>query len=439
MLPRPGRPFKRTGGHPVVLPASRSAVRGAADAATPIKRLEYRALSVSTPTLEGLLYGQPTAFDEVFRSDTRVQGYTHDFYKYPARFSPSFVRFILESLTEPGDYVLDPFMGGGTTIVEAAVSGRKAIGTDVNALARFVTGAKTTPLSEGDIAEVRTWVQAVRTALVQGRATTQPTESPIRNLPVETYPFFATATELVGRLRFRRRRRFARCALVRVGQWALDGRRSLPGVVALSDELEKRVEQMLGGLSEFVSAASKEGVAKHKITAARRLMPYSAADPHLAQTLRRRKIRPKLILTSPPYPGVHVLYHRWQVLGRRETPAPYWIADIHDGNGASYYTMGSRSVLGLENYFTGLSSAFVNLKKIVAQDARIVQLISFSDAPIQLPRYVDAMAAAGFEETSAYGLVSRQVRSVPNRKWYNQQRLSNDASKEVMLIHRPID
>lgn len=35
---------------------------------------------------------------------------------------------------------------------------------------------------------------------------------------------------------------------------------------------------------------------------------------------------PGLILTSPPYPGVHVLYHRWQVQGRKETPAPFWIA-----------------------------------------------------------------------------------------------------------------
>ena len=385
------------------------------------------------------MYRKPTAFDEVFRSAIRVQGHTHDFYKYPARFSPSFVRFILDSLTEPGDYVLDPFMGGGTTIVEAAVSGRRAIGSDVNALARFVTGAKTTPLSEQDIAEVRNWVQAVRIAIAQGDAATQPTESPIRNLPVETYPFFATATELVERLGFRRRRQFARCALVRVGQWALDARSSIPGAVALTDELQKRVEHMLGGLSEFVSAARKEGVSKNKITAARRLMPYSAADPLLAQILRRRSIRPKLVLTSPPYPGVHVLYHRWQVLGRRETPAPYWIADLRDGNGASHYTMGSRSVLGLENYFTGLSAAFMNLKRIVAPDATMVQLVSFSDASAQLPRYLDVMTAAGFEETNAYGLDSRQVRSVPNRKWYNQQRPGNDASREVLLIHRPAD
>ena len=379
-----------------------------------------------------------TRFDEAFHSIGRVRGYTHDFYKYPARFAPSFARFILDSLTEPGDYVLDPFMGGGTTIVEAVASGRHAIGSDVNELARFVTRVKTTPLSYQDIAEVRGWVQDVRAGAATMNPDTQPSESPIANMPAAAYGFFAMATKLVEDLRFRRRRQFARCALVRVGQWGLDARTNVPDAEALSDELEQRVEQMLGGLSEFVSASRTVGVYKNKMTASRRLMGYSAADPLLARTLQRRQVRPNLVLTSPPYPGVHVLYHRWQVMGRRETPAPYWIADIRDGHGASYYTMGSRSSLGLRNYFTGLSLAFSNLRQIIATDARVVQLISFSDATVQMPLYLDAMTQAGFEETSEGAIVSREVRLVPNRKWYNQRRPCNDAGREMLLVHRPV-
>ena len=379
-----------------------------------------------------------TRFDEVFRSTNRVTGYTHDFYKYPARFAPSFARFILDSLTEPGDYVMDPFMGGGTTIVEAVASGRHAIGSDVNELARFVTRVKTTPLSCHDIEEVRGWVQNVRATAADMNHDAQPSESPVRNMPVAAYEFFAMATKLVEGLRFRRRQQFARCALVRVGQWGLDARTNTPDAVALGDELEQRVELMLAGLRELVSAARAEGVYKNKITATRRLMAHSAADSLLARTLQRRHIRPKLVLTSPPYPGVHVLYHRWQVMGRRETPAPYWIADLRDGHGASYYTMGSRSSLGLRNYFTGLSLAFSNLKQIIATDARVVQLISFSNASEQMPLYLAVMTQAGFEETSEGAIVSREVRLVPNRKWYNQQRPCNDASREVLLVHRPV-
>ena len=384
------------------------------------------------------MYSATVQFDKVFHSTTRVEGYTHDFYKYPARFSPSFVRFVLHSLTEPGDYVLDPFMGGGTTIVEATASGRHAIGTDVNELAHFVTRVKTTPLSERDIAEVRGWVRDVRNSTVNMDLYTQIGEVPVRNMPVVIYPFFATAMKLVKQLQFPRRRQFARCALVRVGQWALDSKVAIPEVGALSDELEQRVEKMIRGLGEFITAARIEGIHKNKITATRRLMAFSAANPALVQTLRRRQIRPKLILTSPPYPGVHVLYHRWQVLGRRETPAPYWLADIRDGHGASYYTMGSRSELGLRNYFIRLSAAFGNLRKIVAPDATVVQLISFSDSAVQLPLYLDVMNTAGFEEMNIESIGSRKTRSVPNRKWYNQKRTSNDAGREILLVHRPL-
>jgi hypothetical protein len=46
-----------------------------------------------------------------------VRGLTHNFYRYPARFSPVFVRAAIEAFTVPGDLVLDNHVGGGTTLV----------------------------------------------------------------------------------------------------------------------------------------------------------------------------------------------------------------------------------------------------------------------------------------------------------------------------------
>ena len=376
-------------------------------------------------------------FIRVFESPDRVQGFTHDFYKYPARFSPNFTRYIIEEFTKPGDYVLDPFMGGGTTIVEAMSSGRRVIGSDINELSRFVTIAKTTPMSRRDISEIRSWVLSVRDVSESHDADSPPGEIPIRNMPAEAFPFFSTATRLAESLLFPRQQHFARCSLLRVGQWALDASSTIPKADELCDALEDRVERMLSGLAEFVSASAEKGVHKNKITGTRKLLGCSASDPLLVQTLQSKMIQPKLVLTSPPYPGVHILYHRWQVLGRRETPAPYWIAGIRDGLGESHYTMGSRTELGLTNYFRGIKSAFTNIRRVVDQDSRIVQLISFSDSASQLPRYLETMQAAGFEETNEGCIGSRQVRLVPNRKWYTRKRPQNDASREVMLIHRP--
>ena len=37
------------------------------------------------------------------RDTEPVRGLTHGFYKYPARFSPAFVRAAIETFTKPGD------------------------------------------------------------------------------------------------------------------------------------------------------------------------------------------------------------------------------------------------------------------------------------------------------------------------------------------------
>jgi DNA modification methylase len=61
------------------------------------------------------------------------------------------VRAAIEAFSSPGDLVLDPYMGGGTTIVEAIASDRRAVGSNINSLAVLVAKAKTTYLSYDDV------------------------------------------------------------------------------------------------------------------------------------------------------------------------------------------------------------------------------------------------------------------------------------------------
>jgi hypothetical protein len=149
---------------------------------------------------------------------------------------------------------------------------------------------------------------------------------------------------------------------------------------------------------------------------------------------------PRLVLTSPPYPGVHVMYHRWQVLGRRETPAPFWIANSLDGNAPSYYTFGDRQHPGLKTYFDAARAAFGSLARLADARTLFVQMVAFSDSSWQLPEYLETMRAGGLVEVPMLDLANaedgRLWRSVPNRKWYANQRGDGGASKEVVLFHR---
>ena len=98
-------------------------------------------------------------------NDKAVCGLTHNFYRYPARFSPIFANQVITAFTEPGDYILDPFVGGGTTLVEARALGRRGIGVDINSLATFITQAKTTLLAPKDILEIQKWSESIHTKL----------------------------------------------------------------------------------------------------------------------------------------------------------------------------------------------------------------------------------------------------------------------------------
>jgi len=71
---------------------------------------------------------------------------TNDFHPYFAAFPPLLVKKILEKYSQKEDIVFDPFMGGGSTIVESFTLKRNSIGNDISPLAELITHVKVTPL-----------------------------------------------------------------------------------------------------------------------------------------------------------------------------------------------------------------------------------------------------------------------------------------------------
>src|SRR5947208_12315106 len=80
----------------------------------------------------------PTFVNEFWTAKQRQASSLHEV-SYRACFKPQVPRFFIERLTQPGDIVYDPFMGRGTTPVEAALLGRLPYGNDVNPLSLTFT------------------------------------------------------------------------------------------------------------------------------------------------------------------------------------------------------------------------------------------------------------------------------------------------------------
>jgi site-specific DNA-methyltransferase (cytosine-N4-specific) len=84
-------------------------------------------------------------------TDSITNNSTHSFHPYPAKYIPQIPNVLIDALSSPGDIVYDPFLGSGTTCVEANILGRHAIGNDVNELAVLLSKVKTTPIDKEKI------------------------------------------------------------------------------------------------------------------------------------------------------------------------------------------------------------------------------------------------------------------------------------------------
>lgn len=99
-------------------------------------------------TSVGLARSRPivveTVVNEFWTSKQRAAHSLHEV-SYRACFKPQLPRFFIDRFTGPGDVVYDPFMGRGTTVLEAALAGRTPAGCDINPLSAMLAQPRLAP------------------------------------------------------------------------------------------------------------------------------------------------------------------------------------------------------------------------------------------------------------------------------------------------------
>src|SRR2546427_9669783 len=108
-------------------------------------------LETKARTSSGANIEVPTCVNEFWTARQRAASSLHEI-SYRACFKPQLPRFFIQRLTEPGDIVYDPFMGRGTTVIEAALLGRVPYGCDINPLSLFLTRPRLNPPTLSQVA-----------------------------------------------------------------------------------------------------------------------------------------------------------------------------------------------------------------------------------------------------------------------------------------------
>ena len=88
----------------------------------------------------------PIVLAPEWKDQQRLWGHTfHPMCSYLASFPASLTHALIARYSRPGDVVLDPFSGRGTTALQACAEGRIGVGNDLNPFAHLLTAAKVEP------------------------------------------------------------------------------------------------------------------------------------------------------------------------------------------------------------------------------------------------------------------------------------------------------
>ena len=102
------------------------------------------------------------ALEPEWKAQQRLWGHPfHPMCSYLASFPAALAHAFIARYSRPGDVVLDPFSGRGTTPLQACAEGRIGVGNDLNPFADLLTSAKVDPATP---AEARTRLTRLRLA-----------------------------------------------------------------------------------------------------------------------------------------------------------------------------------------------------------------------------------------------------------------------------------
>jgi site-specific DNA-methyltransferase (cytosine-N4-specific) len=353
-----------------------------------------------------------------------TQEHLHSIHPYPARFIPQIPRLAIRRYAKPGQRVLDPFAGGGTTLLEAALAGCPSVGVDNNAVAHLVAVAKTQRYQPKD----------VRALYALGRRIDGESLDAVRPaIPDYTnrdYWFSGAALEDLGRLRAVidglpvRPRRFALAVFSAI---------VLRASRQDSDTRYARIERnyVPGSASRWF--ASKLSKALTRLDAVRELL-VAPVECHLGDSRELDFIDHNsidLLVTSPPYLNAYDYhkYHRHRL---------HWIdgdvamaRDREIGKHDTYTRPRARP----EPYFENLGQCMNEWARVLRPGA--VALVVVGDAIVGgQPVAVGDRMTEQFEERG-FRVEARELRKLDTKRKSFNQRARID--REHVIVARRLD
>lgn len=301
--------------------------------------------------------------------------HVHGLHPYLGKYVPQLVEIFLKRYFRPGQRVYDPFVGSGTTLVEANVFGADAVGCDISAFNCLLSRVKTTPYALAALE------MSLKAALEEAR---QAGPAPLGGVSEWLRRWYAPRAlgELlryyeiisdrlhdpawdVAKIILSRAARSARLTT----HFDLDFPRA-PTTASYFCHKHKRTCRPVEQAEKFLSRYTVDTVRRIRASAELRTSRDAEVLHDDARALRL-SLRPDGIITSPPYPGL-IDYHE-------QHRYSYELLQLHDRRGDEIGTASEgTSSRALTAYVANMTAVFANAADQLRRDAPIVIVVNDS-------------------------------------------------------------
>lgn len=301
--------------------------------------------------------------------------HVHGLHPYLGKYVPQLVEIFLQRCFRSGQCIYDPFVGSGTTLVEANVFGADAIGCDISAFNCLLSRVKARPYALGTLEMgLKAVLEEAREA---GPAPLGGASDWLRRWYApqalgELLRYYEVASERlddpawdVAKIVLSRAARSARLTT----HFDLDFPRA-PTTAPYFCHKHKRLCRPVEEAGKFLYRYTMDTVRRVRAFAEIRTDRCVEVLHDDARTLRLSR-KPDGIITSPPYPGL-IDYHEqhrysYELLGLRDRR--------EDEIGAATHGTSSRAVA---SYVADMTAVFANTARQLRRDAPIVIVVNDS-------------------------------------------------------------
>lgn len=403
----------------------------AADTLFPLPELAASRTGCLLGLAPGIVGRRLRAVDWDF-AEARSDEYTHALHPYPAKFVPQLPRQVIAALSRPGDLVLDPFSGGGTSAVEAITAGRRFYGIDANAVGNAIGRVKTTRLEIGDVKALQRLEANLFALQRSDLLNTQPAWVPaIPNLTkwydADVFQALGLVRERVVAIKSDAARRLALVAFVQAAarlsfQESETRYTSKPRAIDVL-EVPRTILSELRRMRRIAAQASCD------LALQARFVDGDARDP---ASLELDPESVGLVVTSPPYPNAYDyhLYHRFRLFWLGLDPKELRSVEI-----GSHLTNQAKAE-PVATYLDDIRRVLGNCLAVLASGRYFVMVVGdglFNGEIFETARHIAALASElGFDH------VVTLDRALPvNRRSVTQpgRRL---AAEQIVFLRRPL-